>query len=55
LRCNRALPTHNPILVVDGDGVITNRIIGANPQQSMVNLLVAILEDHAATRGPEVN
>jgi hypothetical protein len=37
----RAYPTY---LVIGGDGVITNRIIGANPQQSVVNQLVAILK-----------
>ncbi len=37
----RAYPTY---LVIDGDGVIINRIIGANPQQSVVNQLVAILK-----------
>jgi thiol-disulfide isomerase/thioredoxin len=37
----RAFPTY---LVIDGDGVITNRIIGANPQESVVNQLVAILK-----------
>ena len=37
----RAYPTY---LVIDGDGVITDRIIGANPQESVVNQLVAILK-----------
>jgi thiol-disulfide isomerase/thioredoxin/Tfp pilus assembly protein PilF len=37
----RAYPTY---LVIDGDGVITNRIVGANPQESVVNQLVAILK-----------
>jgi peroxiredoxin len=37
----RAYPTY---LVIDADGVITNRIIGANPQESVVNQLVAILK-----------
>jgi thiol-disulfide isomerase/thioredoxin/Tfp pilus assembly protein PilF len=37
----RAYPTY---LVIDGDRVITNRIIGANPQESVVNQLVAILK-----------
>lgn len=37
----RAYPTY---LVIDGDGVITNRIVGADPKQSVVNQLVAILK-----------
>jgi len=37
----RAYPTY---LVIDGDGVIINRIVGANPQESVVNQLVAILK-----------
>ncbi len=37
----RAYPTY---LVIDGDGVITNRIIGASPQESVVNQLVGILK-----------
>ena len=37
----RAYPTY---LVIDGDGVITDRIIGADPQQSVVKQLVAILK-----------
>lgn len=36
----RAYPTY---LVIDGDGIITNRIIGANPQESVVSQLLAIL------------
>jgi thiol-disulfide isomerase/thioredoxin len=37
----RAYPTY---LVIDGDGVITQRIVGADPKQSVVNQLVAILK-----------
>lgn len=37
----RAYPTY---LVIDGDGVITARIVGADPKQSVVNQLVAILK-----------
>ena len=37
----RAYPTY---LVIDGDGVIINRIVGADPKQSVVNQLVAILK-----------
>jgi len=37
----RAYPTY---LVIDGDGVIVNRIVGADPKQSVVNQLVAILK-----------
>lgn len=37
----RAYPTY---LIIDGDGVITNRIIGANPQESVVDQLLAILK-----------
>jgi len=44
----RAYPTY---LVIDGDGVITNRIIGANPQQSVVNQLVAILKTMPQLQG----
>ena len=44
----RAYPTY---LVIDGDGVITNRIMGANPQQSVVNQLVAILKTMPQLQG----
>lgn len=37
----RAYPTY---LVIDGDGVIIHRIVGADPRQSVVNQLVAILK-----------
>jgi thiol-disulfide isomerase/thioredoxin len=37
----RAYPTY---LVIDGDGVIINRIVGADPKRSVVNQLVAILK-----------
>lgn len=37
----RAYPTY---LVIDGDGVIINRIVGADPRQSVVDQLVAILK-----------
>jgi thiol-disulfide isomerase/thioredoxin len=44
----RAYPTY---LVIDGDGVIINRIIGANPQESVVNQLVAILKRMPSLQG----
>jgi len=44
----RAYPTY---LVIDGDGVITKRIIGASPQQSVVNQLVAILKTMPQLQG----
>ena len=44
----RAYPTY---LVIDGDGVITNRIIGANPQQSVGNQLAAILKTMPQLQG----
>ena len=47
----RAYPTY---LVIDGDGVITNPIVGANPRQPVVNQLVAILNDHATAPRPEL-
>ncbi len=36
----RAYPTY---LLIGGDGIITKRIIGANPKESVVNHLVAIV------------
>jgi hypothetical protein len=44
----RAYPTY---LVINGDGVITNRIIGADPQRSVVNQLVAILQTMPQLQG----